>query len=234
MIMSMAMITVSIPRLGFYLGEKMKNEYENLLNSIFSYMSFLLFPLGIGFMILSKEIILLFGGEKYLAAYFAMVCFSIRFIVGTIQSFLSRQVLFVNKKENIVTLTFFICGIVNLILKIILLKFKILGASTSIITTGISEFIILILSYIYAQKYLNIKMSFFSLKNMKYLLYSLVFFTIKYFLEKLGLNLISRIFITIILSIITYFLILILTEDLLMKEALQKVREMINKKLGIV
>ena len=56
MVIIMSIISVTMPRLSFYLGQNKKEEYEKLFNRIFPFIYFLLFPIGVGIIILSREI----------------------------------------------------------------------------------------------------------------------------------------------------------------------------------
>lgn len=227
-ILSTAATTVSIPRLSFYLGEGKKEEYEKLYDKLLSYMYLLLFPMGIGIMILSREIAVLFGGKEYIAAAPVIFMFGIRFIVGTVQGSISRQILFINRKENIVTYTFLICGIFNLIFKYILLKIGFLNASTAIFTTMIAEIIITILSYIYIKRYMNLKLNIFGMSNLKYLIFSLSFFVIyKIFRNLIGNNILFCMVIVLVCSFV-YFSLLLFIKDKIVIESLENIKNKIK------
>ena len=218
----MSIITVSMPRLSFYLGEKNQKEYENLLNNLFKYSYLLLFPIAIGVIILSKEISLFFGGELYLPAQTVVSIFGIRVIVIVIESLLSNQVIFLHQKEKTIALIYGICGFFNFILKILLIKFNYFNATTAIFTTMLCEILIIFLDLSYIKKYLNINLKVFNLKNSKYLLFSLTFFIIKYFLKNLELHYIIYSIIIFICCSLIYLILLIITKDECLKEILAK------------
>lgn len=228
-ILSTAATTVSIPRLSFYLGDGKKVEYEKLYNRLLSYMYLLLFPMGIGIMILNKEIAILLGGKEYLAAAPIIFMFGIKFIIGTVQSSISKQVLFINRKEKIVAYIFLICGVFNLIFKYILLKTELLNALTAIFTTMIAEIIITILSYAYIKKYMSLKLNIFGMNNLKYLFFSFSFFTIYRIFRNLIENNILFCILMVFICSLVYFLILFFIKDKIIIESLENIKNKIKK-----
>ncbi len=157
MVLIMSLISVTIPRLSYYLGQDNKVEYEKLFNRLFPYIYFLLFPMAIGIIILSKEIVYFFGGEKYLGAQIVVVIFGIRMIIVTIESILSNQVIFLHRKEKVMAVILGTCGIFNFLMKYFLIKINNFNSSSAIFTTMIAEILIIILDYWYIKKYLKLK-----------------------------------------------------------------------------
>ena len=224
MVLIMSIISVTIPRLSYYLGQGNKMEYEKLFNRLFPYICFLLFPMSIGIIILSKEIVYFFGGEKYLGAQIVVITFGIRMIVVTIESVLSNQIIFLHKKEKIMAIIIGVCGIFNSLMKYFLIKTNNLNSSNAIFTTMIAEILIIILDYWYIKKYLKLKLEIFKLKNLKYLAISLIFFFIKYLLRNFKINFIIYSIIIVSLCSITYFVILILLKDNCIIEILNNIK----------
>lgn len=222
MVIIMSIVRVMMPRLSFYLGEGNKLEYENLLNKTFPYIYLLVFPISIGTVILSNEIALFFGGVEYLVAKFAIIVFGIRLIIVTIESILANQVIFLNQKEKVILCLYGLGGIINFLLKLYLIKYNILTSGTAILTTMISEIVLIILEYKYIKKYLNYDLKIFKLGNLKYLIFSLLFFIIKYLLRDLNYNNLINSLIVFICCSSVYFIILFITKDKCLNEILEK------------
>lgn len=222
MVIIMSIVRVMMPRLSFYLGEGNKVEYENLLNKTFPYIYLLVFPISIGTVILSNEIALFFGGIEYLVAKFAIIVFGIRLIIVTIESILANQVIFLNQKEKVILYLYGLGGIINFLLKLYLIKYNILTSGTAILTTMISEIVLIILEYKYIKKYLNYDLKVFKLGNLKYLIFSLLFFIIKYLLRDLNYNNLINSLIVFICCSSVYFIILFITKDKCLNEILEK------------
>ncbi|WP_291258999.1 oligosaccharide flippase family protein [Fusobacterium sp.] len=223
MVIVMSIINVTMPRLSYYLGQNQKDEYENLFNRIFPYIYLLLFPMGIGIIILSKEICIFFGGKAYLPAQAVVIVFGIRMIIVTVESLLSNHVIFLNQKEKVMAVILGICGVFNLLLKIGLIYFDIFTASTAIFTTMLAEILIITLDYWYIKKYLKLKLEIFKLKNLKYLLISLIFFPIKYFFSDLNFNIMINSILIFIMCSSAYFILLLLIKDRCLFELLEKI-----------
>ncbi|MFR9019984.1 MAG: MATE family efflux transporter, partial [Fusobacterium sp.] len=218
----MSIITVSMPRLSFYLGEKNQKEYEKLLNNLFKYSYLLLFPIAVGIIILSKEISLFFGGSLYLPAQTVVSIFGIRVIVIVIESLLSNQVIYLHQKEKTIALIYGICGFFNLILKTLLIKFNYFNASTAIFTTMLCEILIIFLDLLYIKNHLKINLKIFNFNSLKYFLFSLSFFGIKYILRNILLHYILYSILIFICCSLTYLVLLILSKDECLIEIISK------------
>ena len=227
MVIIMSIISVTIPRLSFYLGQNKKDEYEKMFNKIFPFIYLLLFPIGIGIIILSREISIFFGGTAYLPAQAVMIVFGMRIIVVTVETILTNHVIFLNKKEKIVAAIYGICGITNFIMKYFLIKFSYFNAASAIFTTMFAEILIIILNVYYIKKYLKLKLEVFKSKNLKYLVFSFLFFPIGYILRKFEFHYMIYSIITFISCSGVYFILLLITKDRCVKEILEKIN--INK-----
>ncbi len=227
MVLIMSLINVSKPRLSFYLGENQEKEYFKLLEKLFTYMFILLFPMGIGIVILSREMCLFFGGENYLAANLVVIVFGIRMIEVSVESLLSNQILFLYRKEKVIALIYGICGIFNFLMKFILIK-EWLGikfnAETAILTTMFAEILIIILSILYIKKYLKLEIIIFKWIYLKYFIFSLSFFGIKYLFKNIEINYFLHSILVFIVCSITYIFLLFLSKDKYLFEILYKIK----------
>lgn len=223
----MSLVNVSKPRLSFYLGNNKEIEYLKLLEKIFSYMYIILFPVGIGIIILSKEICLFLGGKEYLAANFIVVIFGIRIIEISIESLLTNQILFLYGKEKVIATIYGICGVFNFILKFFLVKgwFGIqLNAKTAICTTILAEILIIILNVLYIKYFLKLQIKILKLEYLKYFFYSLSFFGISFLFKEIVINYIIRSIIIFICCGLIYFVLLLIFKDKHLFEILTKMK----------
>lgn len=211
--MLMSCIIVSVPRLSFYLGENKKEKYEKMLNMIIGFIFVLVFPISIGLIVLSKEIIYFFGGDTYLPGRSLLVIFSIRLVVIIIEEILATQVIFLNQKERIVALNSLVCGSLNVLIKIILIKTNNFNAWTAIVSTMFCESLLIVISYVYVKKYLKYRINIFRLRYVKYLLLSLIFFLVYYIINKLDLFYFTTSLITISICMLIYLIFLLILKD---------------------
>lgn len=223
MVLIMSIINVTMPRLSFYLGQNQKNEYEDMFNKILPFIYLLLFPIGIGIIILSKEISLFFGGVAYLSAQAVVTVFGIRIIIVSVESLLSNHVIFLNQKEKVMAVILGICGILNFVMKYLLIKFNYFNAASAIFTTMVAEIVIVVLDYLYIKKYLKLNLEVFEIKNLKYLVFSFLFFPIGYILRKFEFHYMIYSMVTFILCAGIYLILLIITKDKCIKEIFEKI-----------
>ncbi|MGB6128807.1 MAG: oligosaccharide flippase family protein [Psychrilyobacter sp.] len=221
----MSIIAVSIPRLSYYLG-KNKEAYLKLLNKIISYMSFLMFPMSVGIVLLSREITIFFGGLNYAIAYITVAVFGIRLIFVGIESILSSQVMFLNGKEKQMIMIIGFAGVINFIMKVMLVN-NIFGLEftsySAIFTTMLAEIIIIGLNLIYIKRNLDYKIELFTFGNLKYGFISLLFIPVVLLVKSFELYYIYNIVMIPIFCGIVYLIILILLKDKNLIEILNKV-----------
>lgn len=217
-----AIISVSMPRLSFYLGENDTQSYNSLLEKLFRFSYFLLFPLSVGIIILRKEVVLFFGGNAYLPAEILIAIFGIRLIINATEGLLSNQVMFLHQKEKKMTIIYAVGACLNFIFKYFLIRFQIFSAVSAILTTMIAEMLVIFLDYFYIRKYLGLKLKIINFNNLKYLLFSLAFCSSPFIFEKLRPNYILYSLCIIISSFLIYTSLLLITKDKCLDEILSK------------
>ena len=159
-----AIINISIPRLSYLLKNKGKEVYEEKLNNSISSLLFIIVPMCLGVFVLAKEIIILYAGEKYLAAIIPLMVACIIRIFISLESVLNNLVMYPNNREDRILKISLICGTSNLMINYLLVIFKIFSPTTALATTGLVELIVFITHYIYAKKKMNINIQVFNKK----------------------------------------------------------------------
>ena len=219
----LTVIQVTMPRLSNYLGNESKEEYLKLLKRVIKIYFLFLFPASIGLLCLSKEAIYMFGGSQFLPAVPVMMVFSIYMLSIGVESVIANQMIYLHGKERDDAVLILIGGVINLVLNFLLVVTGTFSMVTAIITTLISNLIVIVLEYRLVRKVIKLDIHLFSYENMKYLLYSLVFIPITFIIK----NIISNIFIACILEVavssIVYVAILILTKDSTFMEMTDKI-----------
>lgn len=118
-----AVMAVTIPRLAMLFGRKKYKEYNLTLKNIINFLILLILPGCVGIMMLSKEIVLIIAGKKYLESVNSLRII-IWAIIFSIFSWLFMQcVLIPAKREAKVLRNTIITAIVNIILNFILIPF---------------------------------------------------------------------------------------------------------------
>ncbi|AOR24541.1 flippase [Clostridium taeniosporum] len=188
-ILMLTIIQVTMPRLSNYLGNDSKEEYISLLRRIIKIYFMFLFPASIGMLCLSKEIILLYGGSQFVKAIPIMFVFSIYMLTIGVEGIIANQMIYLNGREKDDVKLVLIGGILNVILNVALALMGYFTPTNAIITTLISNLIVIVLEYRFARKVINIDINLFAFENIKYFYYSILFipliFAIKYFINSI-------------------------------------------------
>lgn len=152
-------ISVNIPRLSYYIGKNDINSYENLINKGSSAFLFFVIPISFGLMILGTEATIIYGGYKFLSAGVVTSLFAIRSIVWTLDNIIGIQIMFVRGYEKALTFCIAIGGVFNLVFKYMLYYNDIFSPKYYILTTTLSEILVLIMYVIFIFNKKIIKLS---------------------------------------------------------------------------
>ncbi|MFZ7943806.1 oligosaccharide flippase family protein [Neobacillus sp. 19] len=225
----LSIIQVTIPRLSYLSGSEDEDSYLILLNNISKIYFAFLFPASIGLFVISDVGILLYGGPKFVSAQSTLAVFAIYMISLGIESILSNQVIYVKKKENVLVKLVLICGILNFILNSALIYMKWFSPTTAILTTAISNFLLVILEYVYIRKYLKVNYNFLNFSKLKYFYYSLLFLPIAYVIRLFVTHYISIFIVTVAVCITVYAAILFITKDEILTMFIDKIKGRFRK-----
>ncbi|MBK1810286.1 oligosaccharide flippase family protein [Clostridium sp. YIM B02505] len=229
--MLLSIILVTIPRLSNVIASNGDEAYETLLNKVTNtYLAFL-FPAAIGMMVLSKEIILLLYKSTYIESVNVLRIFSVFIILSGLDFLLVNSIFYVKKQEKLAMIIVASFGLVNLLLKIILIYSNHLNHVTTIASTTTVELALVIVEYIVIKKFLKVNLNLISPEKVRYLLTSLLFIPLSFMVKLLIHNIILIILITMSLCTLVYSLILLFLRDEFLLEVLEKfkVKLIINK-----
>ena len=76
-----------------------------------------------------------------------MAIFSVYMVILGIQSILGNQIMYIKRKEHILVRALLVFGVINIILKVILLKINLFTPTTATLTTTIATLLLVV--YIY-------------------------------------------------------------------------------------
>lgn len=220
----MTLIQVTIPRLSNLIGNNEEKSYMSLVDLIARNFFAFLFPVAVGIFALSKEIVYVFGGSQYIDAADVLQIFSIYMICCGIDSILSNQILYVKKKEKILTTFLILCGLINLVFNISLLKLNLLTPRNAILTTSASTGILILLEYSYIKKVMKMNVKLFSLDKTKYFLISLLFIPFSMIIRSYFRSTMIVVLLTVAVSSFYYFVILFLTKDSVLNGIIEKIK----------
>lgn len=209
----LTVVHVSIPRLSNYLSKDKDSEYISLLNKITSLYFLIVFPAAVGMSCLSYEIVAVYGGEKFLQASTVLAVFSIYMITIAYENILSNQILYIKGEEKVQVRIVFAAGLINLIFNIMLVKLGHFTATSAILTTTLSNSLLVIGEYIYVRYKMKLDINLFSLSKIKYLLISLLFIPIIIVIKSFISSMILYTLVSMIICGALYTGILFMTKD---------------------
>lgn len=222
--MLISLLTVSIPRLSYHISQGNIKAYLNLLNTSSRVFFMILFPACIGLACISYEAMYLYTNGAYAYTNDILALFSLRFLVISIYSIFSNQILYIHQREKDLVIILLLGGIINLILNVILMQTHNFTPTTAIMSTIVAEFIMLTAMYTYIRTIMKIEYMLFSFNNMKYLCYSLAFIPITYTIKKYELGVLLTFTFVTLCCIIVYVLILLITKDEILNYILVKLK----------
>lgn len=137
-----ALYAVSLPRLVCYFGNNEIKDYRKTYTDVICGISLLLIPVGVGFICLSDEVMVLLGGIQYIEGGKALRILSLSLIAAIFGGMITALHNIAVKKEKINLKATIYSAAINLILNLYFIdKFDYVGAA---ITTLFSEMFVLL------------------------------------------------------------------------------------------
>lgn len=225
-----AIYIVSIARLAFYIGENRKGEYRELYTKLWSYLVILLIPLSIGISCIATELMTLIGGEEFVESAVALKILMIALIFAIFGGLVTAclNITLGREKEN------FIATIISAILNFTLNIFFIptFGYYGAAITTFISEIFVFLFCFCRLpdkKGYFNFK--YIGTSILHAFIGSICMIIYAFIIKKLFNNILTKIIVVVMGSVIIYTTCLILCKDRCLKEIFFTLK---NKFLNIV
>lgn len=208
-----SIVSVSLPRLSYVLSSQGKDQYLSTFKRSVSALLFISIPMCLGVAVLGKEVMYLYGGEKYLIATPCLILAAVIRITFCIESSINNLVMYPNNKETKLLKILLFFGVINLATNFTLVKLNVFTPFTAMLTTGIIEFSLGIYEYYYVRKKMDLKIEIFSKDVFGYLILGLCFIPISLFIRLFNFGLILNITLIIIVCAIFYFSILYIKKD---------------------
>lgn len=225
-----SIINVSIPRLSYIVANEPKDNYIKTLNKVISSLLFIIVPMCFGVFVLAHEVIFIYAGEKYLACVPVLMLACFVRILFSIESCLTNLVMYPNNQEKKLMFMTLAGGILNLILNLLLVVFKILSPLASMVTTIIVEVFVILVEYLYVSRKLNIHPSFISKKSISYFGLSVLFIPVAFIIKKINFGFYINILAIIVLCIGLYIIGLKMLKDENLELILEKVKNIVRRR----
>ena len=224
-----AIINVSIPRLSYLIKNEGKKIYEEKLNNSISSLLFIIVPMCLGVFVLSKEAITIYAGSKYMDAVVPLMIACITRIFISMESVMNNLVMYPNDREDRILKISLICGVTNLVINYILVFLKIFNPITALATTGIIEFVIFMIQYVYAKRKMNVNINIFNKKNFTYVMLGLLFIPISLLIRKFNINFYLNMGLIIMACMTLYVGVLFVRKDNNLMFILEKIKLKVRK-----
>lgn len=135
---------VTIPRLAFLWGKKRFKDFNQVLVNVTNMLGILVLPASIGLIMLSREVVVIIAGDKYLPAVNSLKIISWAIIFSIFAWIFSYCILIPTKREKAVLKNTIITAIENVVLNIILIPT--MSYDGTALSTVIAELSMLILN----------------------------------------------------------------------------------------
>ena len=216
---------VLIPRLSYYIGNKDRERSKALINKAYNYGFMLSVPVFIGLLLLSDEIIYIFSGSGFESATLTMRIITPIVLIIPFSVMTNQQTLIPLGKEKPILVATMCAAVTNILMNSILIpSFRENGAA---IATVFAELVAAIVSYFNARKYIGIEGIFSNYHQ--YIIASLPIIPIKIAVSSFFAMDYLVVFLTTILSIVSY----VFTLHLLRNEYIDEFLDMMRIKLGL-
>jgi O-antigen/teichoic acid export membrane protein len=233
-LLMLSVVQVTIPRLSYLLGEADEEAYISLVQRISKIYFSVLFPAAVGLFIISDLGVIAYGGKEFADAGPVLAVFSVYMIVLGMDFVLSNQVMYVKKREHILVRFIVVGGIVNFLINAGFIYYGKFSAEVAIGATAFATLVLVMQEYIYVRKVLKLPINLLSFSNLKYFLYSLVFFPVSWGLRAVISHTYLLFACIVVSSILLYIVILLVTKDdvfyLLINKFKEKLKTIKNKR----
>lgn len=144
-----AILIVTVPRLAMLFGEQKIKEYKGILSNLTKTLIVLTVPASVGLFMISKEVVMLVAGEKYLQATSSLRILCFAYIFCILSWILNDCVLIPARKEKCVLVSMSTSAILNVVFNLVFIPY--LNENAAAISTVLAEACMLIMNYYYSR-----------------------------------------------------------------------------------
>lgn len=144
-----SLLIVTVPRLAMLFGKKKTKEYKDILSKLTNTLLIMVLPASVGLFMLSKEVVLIISGAKYLRATNSLQILCFAYIFSILAWILTDCVLIPAKREKYVLVSMSSSAIINIVLNIILIPFW--DENAAAFSTVLAELCMFVVNYHYAK-----------------------------------------------------------------------------------
>lgn len=206
-----------------------RNHYYSLVKKVSDNLFFLAIPMAFGIMLLSKDILFLFAGQKYIEIGGVLVLSSIYSLALKYTEVFENTVMYPNGREKDGLVIFIIFGLLNVIANIVLAYLKILSSYTTILASIVINIGMILTYSFYTKLKIDQKISILSFNQVKYVLFSILFIYVGKLILSKEMAIYYRIICVVLSSVIIYTVLNFITKDESLKNYIHKIQKLLEK-----
>lgn len=203
-----AIIIVTVPRFSSYIAQKDIKDLKEKLADVFNTLVFLLIPCVLGLFFESKNILYILAGEKYYSGEGVIRILSIAMVFAVMSCFFSYSILIPFKQEKYFTIATVTAALTNVVTNFLLIPLW--GMNAAALTTLLAEGLVFIITFYKSLKTIRFSIDFKSLISC--LVGGGTIIASCLIANNIADHLLSFV-VAVIVSAITYFLILIVFKN---------------------
>lgn len=200
---------VALPRISYYVRNNKKESYNKLSNRAINTVILLTIPAIVGIMLVSDNAIPLIFGQEYIGSVGVLKIMSFALFFGALENVFMNIILISNKKENVIFKITAASALINIILNALTIpQFGMYGAA---ISTLVSEIFVFVCSFISCKNIFRIG----NIKNsiLTVVIMCIIIICICKLITLLEVKSVIELVLQIVLSIVSYFVILYLCKN---------------------
>ena len=219
-----ALLLVTIPRLAMLFGNHRVREYKNILSKLTNTLLVLALPASVGLFMLAKEVILMISGPNYIRSISSLQILCFAYIFSILAWILSDCVLIPAKRERNVLISMTISAILNIVFNIVFIPLW--DENAAAISTVLAEASMFISNFYFSKDLVSDVFK--SKRFLENFITSAVgcigIIVICLLCNSIIQSMILKTIFSIILSVITYGIILLILKNEIAKSILNKVK----------
>ena len=209
-------VIVSLPRLA-NLFVKDKDQCYETHSRVYNTYLVLAIPSLVGAALLSTEIIMLYGGDKYMDCVTPLAIYTIAQLMSSGCYIFGDAFMYITGHEKNLLINNLIGGIVNISMNFIFIACGIFNTSLAVLSIAVAYFVAALLDYIYIRWKIKYKLRVLNKHSLLYVVASLSFIPIVLGVKNFHLNIFVTIAVDIIACAGLYFLALMVFDDQIFK-----------------
>ena len=225
-------VTVAVPRLA-KIFTKDKQECFNLHTQVFNSFLALSVPAIMGAALLSKEIVLLYGGEVYIDCVTPLTIYCVAQFISAGCYIFGDALLYVTGHERELLITNLIGGITNISLNFLFILIGIFTTEMAVVSISVAYALVSVLDFLIIRKKLGYKIKVLNRHSLLYLGAASLFIPIILLIKHFELNIFLTVGLSVVSCIIVYFGAVFLFKDSIFMSLISSILAKIRRRKSV-